>query len=549
MFNYSYDALGRLLQVDAPGTADDISFSYDSCSNGAGKLCSVTNSTATVTYAYTAFGETAQVDQTVNADLGYAQSQSSLAYTYDAAGRIQDMIYPSGAKITYTRDTAGNVYSVILNDGEQNLVTGTTYYPFGPASATTRGNGSVIIGQRDSAYRLSMIGETSTFYDVINYDANGNPNTFSSSEGAKSHDYDALDRLDTSTGPYGSRDYDYDTNGNRVLLDDGTITGYSYTANSNRMTQAGTDALQLDANGNTLSVGSRSYTYTAHNRLLEAFDNTVLLATYTYNGLGERVGKYTSAGGTRFMFDPDGKLVAEIDLYGNVTREYVYLNGELLALIEPGSPSATILYVHNDHLGTPHMLTDASGVAVWSAVYDPFGLADVNEDLDGDGYAVSLNVRFPGQYYDAESQLHYNYFRTYDPETGRYITSDPIGLSGGLNTFGYVEGNPLYWTDPLGLQRSRGIGVNIPTRGTVSTTTMNRDLHEAAQNANDPSSVEVTWGTPAPEFPIVTIVEMNYIADLNKRRAKIELDKKQGFTDTGQSCIAPNNIVPTTTRQ
>ncbi len=451
VFNYSYDALGRLLAVDAPGTADDITYGYDSCSNGAVRLCSVTNATATVTYAYTAFGDIKQVDQTINADQGYAQSQSQLAYTYDAAGRLQDVIYPSGAKITYTRDTAGNVYSVILNDGENNLVTGTTYYPFGPASATTRGNGSVIIGQRDSAYRLSMIGDTSTFYDVINYDANGNPATFSSSEGAKTHDYDALDRLDTSAGPYGSRDYDYDANGNRVLLDDGAATGYNYTANSNRMTQAGGDAVQLDANGNTLSVGSRTYTYTAHNRLYDAFDNTTFLATYTYNGLSERVGKYTSTGGQRFMFDPDGKLVAEIDLLGNVTREYVYMNDELLALIEPGSPASTILYVHNDHLGTPHMLTDESGVAVWSAVYDPFGLAAVDEDLDGDGYAVALNVRFPGQYYEGESGLHYNYFRYYDPETGRYITSDPIGLAGGANTYSYVKGNPLISIDPMGL--------------------------------------------------------------------------------------------------
>jgi RHS repeat-associated protein len=451
VFNYSYDALGRLQAVDAPGIADDITYAYDTCTNGAGRLCSVTNSTATVTYAYTTFGDISQVDQTINADQGYPQFQSQLSYTYDAAGRLQDVIYPSGAKITYTRDTAGNVYSVILNDGEKNLITGSTYYPFGSASTTTRGNGSVITGQRDTAYRLSMIGNMSYFYDVINYDANGNPNTFSSSEGAKSHGYDDLDRLDTSTGPYGSRDYDYDANGNRVQLDDGVTMGYSYTANSNRMTQVGTNTVQLDANGNMLSVGSRFYNYTAQNRLFEALDNTTLLATYAYNGLGERTGKYTPAGGARYMFDPDGKLIAEIDLQGSVSREYVYLNDELLALIELGSSVSTTLYVHNDHLGTPHMLTNDSGIAVWSAYYDPFGLAAVDEDVDGDTNTVTLNVRFPGQYYDGETGLHYNYFRYYDPETGRYITSDPIGLEGGLNTYGYVGANPLNYTDPSGL--------------------------------------------------------------------------------------------------
>jgi len=75
----------------------------------------------------------------------------------------------------------------------------------------------------------------------------------------------------------------------------------------------------------------------------------------------------------------------------------------------------------------------------------------VNEDVDADGIKVSMNLRFPGQYYDSESGLHYNYYRTYDPLTGRYINSDPIGLEGGLNTFVYVGGNPMSRTDSFGL--------------------------------------------------------------------------------------------------
>ena len=77
-----------------------------------------------------------------------------------------------------------------------------------------------------------------------------------------------------------------------------------------------------------------------------------------------------------------------------------------------------IYYVHNDHLGTPVKMTNEMGLVVWQATYDPFGKATVDEDVDGDGKAVEMNVRFPGQYYDAESGLHYNYFRTYDPEIG-----------------------------------------------------------------------------------------------------------------------------------
>ncbi|VAW93723.1 hypothetical protein MNBD_GAMMA21-3061 [hydrothermal vent metagenome] len=97
------------------------------------------------------------------------------------------------------------------------------------------------------------------------------------------------------------------------------------------------------------------------------------------------------------------------------------------------------------------MISDQNQTAVWQWESDPFGGTTANDDVDGDGVAFVYNKRFAGQYYDSETGLHYNYFRYYDPSTGRYITSDPIGLRGGLNTYGYVGGNPANWSDPLGL--------------------------------------------------------------------------------------------------
>ncbi len=120
------------------------------------------------------------------------------------------------------------------------------------------------------------------------------------------------------------------------------------------------------------------------------------------------------------------------------------------------SASATeISYYHNDHLGTPQVLTDANQNIVWQAGYDPFGKATVTTET------VTNNVRFPGQYFDAETGLHYNYFRTYDPSIGRYVTSDPIGLRGGINTYGYVSGNPITRTDRSGLITPVGIAAGL----------------------------------------------------------------------------------------
>ena len=130
----------------------------------------------------------------------------------------------------------------------------------------------------------------------------------------------------------------------------------------------------------------------------------------------------------------------------SIANGYVIADGiRLTTTTPPPSTVEGLYFVHNDHLGTPQVITDESQVIVWQAEYNPFGKASVIIQ------SITNNVRFPGQYYDQETGLHYNYYRYYDPTTGRYITSDPIGLRGGLNTYAYVGGNPLSYSDPSGL--------------------------------------------------------------------------------------------------
>ncbi len=163
-------------------------------------------------------------------------------------------------------------------------------------------------------------------------------------------------------------------------------------------------------------------------------------ASYTQNYLGQRVIKAAGGAATDFHYDRGGHLIAESDGAGNVEREYVFLDDTPIAFITPSG----IDFIHPDHLGTPQKMTDANQNIVWDGGgSDPFMMSPLPT-------TPAMGLRFPGQYYDSETGLHYNYFRDYDPSIGRYAESDPIGLGGGINTYAYVGGNPVLYYDKDG---------------------------------------------------------------------------------------------------
>ncbi len=113
---------------------------------------------------------------------------------------------------------------------------------------------------------------------------------------------------------------------------------------------------------------------------------------------------------------------------------------------------AQMYYIHPDHLNTARMIADQAGNTVWRwDNQEPFGSDLPNDDPGNTGNPFVFNLRFPGQYFDRETNLAYNVFRDYDPTIGRYVQSDPIGLLGGENTYSYVDSNPIGSTDPMGL--------------------------------------------------------------------------------------------------
>ncbi|MCP4285496.1 MAG: type IV secretion protein Rhs, partial [Gammaproteobacteria bacterium] len=200
---------------------------------------------------------------------------------------------------------------------------------------------------------------------------------------------------------------------------------------NNELTVYGDDiTYDYDANGNMIrkSAGSVAvnYIYNVQYRLIRVEDELsgLVLAEYYYDPFGRRLWKEVDGTRTYFFYSDEG-LVAEYDETGNELRSYGYQpdstwTTDPLWLKQNGQ----YYWYQNDHLGTPQKLIDINGTEVWSAQYTAFGEAQVQVET------VTNNLRFPGQYFDPETGLHYNWFRYYDPGIGRYLRVDPIGFGG-----------------------------------------------------------------------------------------------------------------------
>ncbi|WNB75569.1 RHS repeat-associated core domain-containing protein [Methylomonas koyamae] len=206
------------------------------------------------------------------------------------------------------------------------------------------------------------------------------------------------------------------------------------------------------------------YVYAVDQRLAQINSGSSLLAGYAYDAFGRRVGK-TRPGKPLHTFAYAGsQLLAE---NAGTPSHYAYLDGQALARIDGSAANSPIYYFHNHPLGVPLKASNAAGQTVWAAQLQPFGLMQTTTN------AISQNLRFPGQYFDAESGLHYNMARYYSPELGRYLQSDPIGLAGGINTYAYVRNNPVNLIDPEGLEDSGLNQICAPNgQGTTCTTGM-----------------------------------------------------------------------------
>jgi RHS repeat-associated protein len=442
---YQYDALTRLTQVDYYAASDHntpvktVSFTYDVVGN----LLSYSDGTMSATYTYDVLGR--QLSKTVN----YGPFSLSYAYEYYANGLKKSFTDPAGVKITYSYDDNNRLSAIDIP--EVGPVTYNTY-KWNSVSKMTLPGGSQIELAYDPLMRLTKKVVTNPQQKVLmdykyEYSPVDNITKKVTEHGEYIYEYDKLDRLIKAINPqFEDENYTYDALGNRLTASN-VAEGGSYDANNAMLSYDGAAFEYLNHNLVKKTKGNQvtHYGYNIGNQLADVKDGeSQTLAQYAYDPFGRRLFKEVDGVKTYFLYTDEG-LVGEYDKNGVEIKAYGY-NPDSGWTTDPlfQKTSGSYYWYQNDELGTPQKLTDGSGNVVWEAFYKTFGEAQIETAL------IDNNLRFPGQYFDSETELHYNYLRDYDPSTGRYLQFDPIGLEGGLNGYIYAQSDPVNLYDPTG---------------------------------------------------------------------------------------------------
>ncbi|WP_306143126.1 RHS repeat-associated core domain-containing protein [Roseibium sp. MMSF_3412] len=506
---YSYDVAGRLTAVSYPGSPDEnVTLTYDSTAfdnKGVGRLTGWTDEGGATGYVYDLLGRVISETRTI------AGHSHTVAYTYDTHGNILTLTYPSGRVVAYEREMEGLVSAVATRASttseELVLAASVAWNPFGEISRIVYGNGLTLNKSFTTNYDLSAmellepIDGYNLFDRVYSYEDTLNLTRIDdnlSNRYSETYTYDALNRLQSADGVHGSRQYGYDGVGNRTsrtLVSDGSTTTEELfrELNSNRLQTVNVNGMTArsftyDGAGNMLtdagSAGTTGYSYNHAGRLQSVTLGGVTTGTYTYNALGQLVSRtkqnITPSGTAHYIHDLNGNLIAETDGNGNTVREYVWIEHRgtksapqatgaatplaVVAGVDTASPAAYL--VHGDHLERPVMMTAAIRPPVshayihWFAAYTPFGTLQQTMGV------IDTDNRFPGQWYQLESGLHYNWHRHYDPTLGRYTQPDPLGLIDGPSRYAYARNNPTQLLDPKG-EFAQGVGSALAYGGAI----------------------------------------------------------------------------------
>lgn len=577
---FQYDALNRLRMVDYAAAVPDESYTYDvafaDCTAGEqfviGRMSRMMGGGGSTTYCYNRFGDLVRKVQYTSRGPGQPSRKLVLRYAYAANGRLTSTTYPDGTIVDYLYDSVGRVAEMgVKSPGSARsvLLHNAQYHPFGPVSQWTYGNGRIINRTLNKNGQPGIVQDTAPGGISYGYafDAAGNLATLRNGNqtdpALRTYQYDGLNRL-TAVNDGGNgqllKGYTYDKTGNRtktqerITVSGGGMPGepgdpggtttmlidtlYGYANGTHRLTDVAGDLRGYDDAGNQTTLGNpalpggirKTFAYNEAGRLesVTTGGGTVAMR-YQYNGKGERVRKYTDIDGTHSMYDEAGRWLGDYS-NGSMLQQVFWLGDLPVGMVNNDGISGNKMhYIEADALGTPRVVIEvARDVAVWrwNSEGEAFGRDLPNEDADGDSVVFTFDMRFPGQRFDVASGLVYNYFRDFDPGVGRYVQSDPIGLSGGSSTYGYALANPIAFTDEFGLEpggacaQCRGAGIGNPARpdwgfvqanpnwrGLISVSTVNGvvvirgHLTVSGPGARyAASSVNAVWGNASGEY-------------------------------------------------
>ncbi|SFW27696.1 RHS repeat-associated core domain-containing protein [Luteibacter sp. UNCMF366Tsu5.1] len=458
----TFDANNRLLSTSYADTTLNVQYKYDEADTvtgctgnlAKGHLTRIVEGNSGIVFCYDVHGNVVRKQQTVGT------TPTTTTYAWTRGNRLNSVTTPSGTLITYTRDSIGNITSVTATPQggpAATIVSNVVYRSFGPVASYKLGDGQTVTITHDVSGALTDISATA-FSLHLNRDVLGNITSIGNTSGVptatETYSYDPLYRLTGVKNPAGTaiEAYTYNKTGDRLSkTSPGILTGaYSYATGTHHLTGIGATTRQVDARGNTtastLASGAYTFGYNQRNRLASVQKDDTTVGTYVLNALGQRIQKVAGGVATRFDYNESSQLLSEST--GSSTRDYVWLGDLPVGIVDRAGTAATVAFIHADGLGTPRVVTNATGTMLWQWPYasNPFG---ETSPTSASGYV--LNLRFPGQYFDAESGLNYNVNRDYEAASGRYLKSDPIGLRGGASTYVYAMSRPLTARDALGL--------------------------------------------------------------------------------------------------
>ncbi|MFY1475044.1 RHS repeat-associated core domain-containing protein, partial [Acinetobacter baumannii] len=426
-----------------------------------------------------------------------------LHYEYDELGNLIKTIRPDGHTLNHLVYGSGHIYAIGLNN--QEVV---SFQRDDLHRETTRllANGLMQTKQYNDVGLLSsqFIQPEQETQDYLQYQAHRKyhydknyllSQVEDSRLGKLNYQYDPIGRLIAAQSLHKTESFNFDPAGN--LIDSDSVLSPAQIKNNLIKSYKGKH-YQYDVQGNVTEIiqagKNLKLTWDNQNRLIRS-DNNGLVTEYGYDVFGRRLYKKTAKELTLFGWDGDLMIWESFkSAQTNYTKHYIYEPDSFVPLLQTGykdfiqlietpdyqeyqtkpysiykdpvwnsttrkkrADLEQITFYHCDQVGTPQTMTNIRGECVWEILQDTWGAVSQIKALNQDNPFEQNNLRFQGQYYDQETELHYNRYRYYEPHSARYVSKDPIGLSGGINTSAYVS-DPTQWIDPRGLASTNSIG-------------------------------------------------------------------------------------------